>query len=346
MIIFLIALLLIMLWKIKFSSFHETYISSSQTTAIKGIFAALIVLSHLRGYVSFSPSFTDAFYVTVLKQIGQLMVTLFFFYSGYGLMESYRKKPNYAVGFFKNRILKVMLHFDIALIFFAILNIFTKTQYSVFNYVCSIVGWTSIGNSNWFIFVTLVFYVITLVAMKISKKLHLNEGLFISMITVLCIAFYMVLFKVKLKEPHWYNTIFCFPAGFIYSMLKGKIECFVKKGINWYILIAVSTAVFLLCNSFKSQNWAIYTFGTAVFCFVVVLLTMKIKVDNPVLHFLGVHSFSIYIMQRLPMIILKRANIISSNVVFALVSICLVIPIAVGFTKLLNAFDKVVYKKR
>jgi peptidoglycan/LPS O-acetylase OafA/YrhL len=141
-----------------------------QTGSVKGIFAIIIVFSHFRGYVELSNGFIDTSFEWVIGLFGQLMVTLFFFYSGYGILKSYKLKEDYAKSFFKKRILKTLLHFDLVVMLYVILSFIIKAEYSWVDYVFAWAGWTAVGNSNWFIFVMLSLYVITLIAFFIPKK--------------------------------------------------------------------------------------------------------------------------------------------------------------------------------
>ena len=95
MAILLILLVLICLYGIKPAKYHVDYMSRSQTGSIKGIFAVLIFLSHVRGYISIGDSFLDKAYALFLGYFGQLIVTLFFFYSGYGILQAYKTKDTY-----------------------------------------------------------------------------------------------------------------------------------------------------------------------------------------------------------------------------------------------------------
>lgn len=82
MLIFFAILILITLYKIRFSNFHEDYMEKNQTDSIKGVFAIIILFSHFRGYVHLSNGFLDTSFLWIINLFGQLMVSLFFFYSG------------------------------------------------------------------------------------------------------------------------------------------------------------------------------------------------------------------------------------------------------------------------
>ena len=92
MIIFIVILVCICIWNIKFSRFWEDYLSLDTTTSIKGIFAVIILYSHLSGFIQLSDGWYDQSFKLLLNYMGQLMVVMYFFYSGYGIMESLKVK--------------------------------------------------------------------------------------------------------------------------------------------------------------------------------------------------------------------------------------------------------------
>ena len=109
------------------------------------------------------------------------------------------------------------------------------------------------------------------------------------------------------KKSTWWNTVFCFPLGMWYGYYKDRIEVILKKrGVYW----VVSAAMILVFGIFWAYRYrcagTVYIILSALFALVVVLVTMKVKVGNPILRFLGKHLFSIYILQRIPFMILQR----------------------------------------
>ena len=78
----------------------------------------------------------------------------------------------------------------------------------------------------------------------------------------------------------------------------------------------------------------------------VVLVTMKIRVYNPVLEWFGKHVFSIYILQRIPMIILDRFGFIDGHKYMCLMAVfALTIPFALAFEKVTDAALKKLERK-
>ena len=350
MLILLIVFGLFCLYRIKFSSFHPDYMGTAQTGSIKGIFAMIILFSHLRSYLTVTAP-ADLLYCTVLDLIGQLMVTLFFFYSGYGILESFRHKPDYMGSFFKNRILKTLLHFDMAVLLFLILSLLLGQTYPPKTYLLCWVGWTSLGNSNWFIFDMLALYLVTWPALLLSGRTR-RKPLWACLLTT---AFSLILWVV-LRELRsggwgtiWYNTILCYPLGMWYSLVRERLDDLWqrRKGLSWLSLFLVIIC-FVGCALLyrRTGRVTVYSLYACVFSLLIVLITTKVKVDNPILRWLGEISFSIYILQRLPMILMEHFGLARYNLLFAVLSIALTLPLAWGFNKLYALVDRRLFSPR
>ena len=65
-------------------------LSKERTTMINGIFVVIVLFSHFNSYAT-SDIAVDKIYYLFFK-IGQLTVTPFLFYSGYGIYESIKNK--------------------------------------------------------------------------------------------------------------------------------------------------------------------------------------------------------------------------------------------------------------
>lgn len=96
---------------------------------------------------------------------------------------------------------------------------------------------------------------------------------------------------------------------------------------------------------------AIKTFGiddfglsACVFAILVVGLTIKMKINNPILQWLGTYSFAIYIMQRFPMNILRELNQTDNIWFFTLITIPTVLFIAFIYQRIISLIDtKILY---
>lgn len=350
MIVYFVLFAVLCLYQIKFSHFHSDYLGTSQTGSVKGIFAMIILFSHLRSYLVISTA-ADTLYCTILDLIGQLMVTLFFLYSGYGILESFRKKENYTKGFFRTRILKTLVHFDIAVLMFLILSLIIGQSYTTKDYILCWIGWTALGNSNWFVFDMLVLYAITLPALMLARRFRKKLLVSCVLTTILSLALWFVL---RILRPGgwgtvWYNTILCYPLGMWLSLLKPWLDkhFLSKKRLSWLALAAVALG-FVCCAVLyrMSGRTIIYSAYACAFSLLVVLMTSKVKIDNPILRWLGDISFAIYIFQRLPMILMQHLGISSHNFLFATLSILITLPLAWGFHKLYAVIDRKLFRKK
>ena len=112
------------------------------------------------------------------------------------------------------------------------------------------------------------------------------------------------------KETYWYNTVFCFVLGTVFSTYKEEIERWLSgKDI---VLIIYMTIAFLLLNKLKGNIYWYYIY-TVLFTSIIILLTRKISINNIVLSWIGKNLFPLYIFQRLPMILLKDNSFMKEN---------------------------------
>ncbi len=339
MVIFLFLLILLSVYQIRFNSFNTDYLDVCQTTAIKGIFAVIIFLSHERNYLLLNNGIGDTLFRIIIETIGQTMVVMFLFYSGYGVMESYKHKPDYEKHFFKNRILKTLIHFDLAVFLYMFLNMILGKKYPLIVNLFSLLGWASIGNSNWFICVILMLYLLTLAAFFLDTERKSKKVAF--MILLFSIILWIILDKSS-KPAYWYNTLMSYSAGAIFSVYKSRIDKFMKNNLNYCIVFGGLSALVLLCGIIRGGTITFSIFSLII-SLLIVFVTMKAKIDNVYLNLLGKYSFSIYILHRIPMIILSEVGI-NNSYVFTVLSFLFSCILAYGFSRVLRRIDRILMK--
>ena len=305
MLILYLALLLLVVSSLRYNvnGYNEDYLAFGTTNAVKGIFILLVFISHVVPYI------VDAGYVydgimgdlfwRLHSRVGQWIVAMFLFYSGYGIMESIKKKgEDYVALIPRKRILTVLLNFDIAVLVYVILAWLLANEMSIGKILLSFVGWESVGNSNWYIFVIILAYLITYVSFVCSKNKR------ISTYTVCSLLFLAMLVLSVFKGNWWYDTILCFGAGLLYYQHKVVAESFARKH---YVLSL--TIVLIACVLFYNVPYWIrglrYNMFCIAFCLLNVLLTMKFRINSNLLIWFGKNLFPLYIYQRLPMILLS-----------------------------------------
>lgn len=287
--------------KIHFKDFNKEYLSKNDTSCIKGIFILVVFFSHFVAYDNIPLPYNN--YMLGFRDfLGQLMVSLFMFYSGYGVLESIKNKKNYVQHMPKKRIIKTLFHFDIAVLSFLVVDLFINKTYGLKTILLSFVGWDTIGNSNWYIFSIICLYLITYISFTIFDK---NKK--ISIISTCILTYIFMLFLEYYKEPYWYCTLFCYLLGMIYSYYKNDIYEMISGSNKKYFLYMFSV-IFAFCVFRKIDNIYYYNYYSIFFCLIVVGITMKVHLNSKVLKWFGDNLFWIYILQRIPMIILYNNN--------------------------------------
>ena len=322
MIVYFVLFVLLCLYKIKIkpdaTGFQSDYMSVEKTTAIKGIFIIVVFFSHFKNYIDIDNAWiADVKFYDFLALISQRMVTPFLFFSGYGVMESISKKGiKYIHSIPKKRILHVLVEFDIAILAFTIVDIILKIPFSngkmfdIKQVALSLVGWSSVGNSNWYIFSILVAYIITYIAFKLfnGKKILSALG-----VTILLSAFIVTFRLFNIKEAYWYNTVICYAGGMWFSILRPAVEKLLMKNIVWVPVFIVSLAMCLYSFKLAHVNFVLYEISMCLFIWTIVVFTMKISICNKPLIWFGRNLFPLYIFQRLPMMIFKHLGLADFN---------------------------------
>jgi membrane-bound acyltransferase YfiQ involved in biofilm formation len=334
--IVLLAVLAVGIWGIGLRK-DNAYLSKEQTGAINGFFVLLVFLRHTVDYITLGP--WDGIFGAINAHLDQLIVVPFLFYSGYGIMCSIRRKgQNYVSALPRDRLFKVWYHFAVAVALYLVLALCIGKKYGAIRIALSFTGWDSIGNSNWYIFATICMYLFTWLSFTVFRKDHR-----LASAALMALSVGYILIMRQLKGIWWYDTALVYPAGVVYGLYREKIETLLQKKVFLpWLALAICGAAFLLC--FKLQNGLVWREGMAVaFALTVLCATMVFKIGNPILVFLGKFTFEIYILQRIPMILLK--DLFQNQYVYLAVSFCLTLLLAIAFRKLLDLTDALIYKK-
>lgn len=321
------------------SEYNLDYIGKEQCKNINGIFVIMVFLSHYYQYIVPSSEWQDTFYIVLREHLNQAVVMTFLFFSGYGMMESVRRKGySYVISLLK-KFIRLLIKFDIAVVIFLILGIALGIHYDKKQILLSLICWDSIGNSNWYIFVSLSVYLLIFVAFSVTKQIHNNTlwhytGIFI--FTLLTMGLVVFLMKTG-RDGYWYNTAILVPLGFLFSMVKDKVDKLLEKGVCFYPILSIIVLAVYIFSYFKRFDYGIegYTIWAISFIGVVILISMKLTIRSRLLEWTGSHIFSIYILQRLPMIVLYNFGCIESHKYISLiVSIVVTASIAPVFDKI------------
>ncbi|MGX8679863.1 MAG: hypothetical protein ACSW8B_00565, partial [bacterium] len=144
-------------------------------------------------------------------------------------------------------------------------------------------------------------------------------------------------------EPRFYNTILTYPMGLTYSLCHERIEkeiCRYPKRFYGILaaLIALFTGYSLLIRKIVFTYEYLYIPVPLLFIVIVIMITMIYDIDNKVLRFFGSHLFEMFILMRIPMILLRHQGI-TNPYVFTLTSFVISVILAYFYKLLLNKID-------
>ncbi len=336
MFVFVLIIAVISLFGIKRRKDSETILSQEDTLMINGIFILLVFLSHCSQYLTLSDTFLNDCYEKFRNIHGQWIVTTFLAFSGYGVMRQLcLRGESYIKNFPQKRIAKVFWNFDLAVVLYLIVSFVIEQPYDIKTIILSFIGWTSVGNSNWYVFAILLMYIITYVIIRIFREDYFKVAFGV---TIGCIIYILIMSIVG--QPSWfYSTALCYPLGVWIALYREKIiQTLSNRRILSFIILAV---VFLVTYKLR-HNAYVMNINSVVFVLLIVWLMVKFQIGNAFLRFLGRHIFSLFILQRLPMIIIEHYNFFGTEnyVAFILVSFVITIALALMFDKVIDLIAK------
>lgn len=347
MIFFVLILLLIVFRSIKIEApgqFNRDYLAKDSTEYVKGIFVILVFLGHAVTYVQTGGA-ADELYLAMKGHLNQMVVVMFFFYSGFGMMKSIlRKKFDYVRKIPAKRFLIVWINFMAAVLLYVLVGFMLGKTFPLSTILCSLIGWSSVGNSNWYMFVVFVVYILLFVSFYVLRWFDKPVNIYLCTIlfTILTVAF--VWWEMWMGLPAWwYNTVFLVPIGCWYALLQKPIETILMRNDYLYALMcAILAAVYAVSFLHRwSGGIVCYTVWAVAFTLTVVCLTAKISFHGQVLAWFGEHVFSVYILQRIPMIILSEVGLAPGHkYMFMVLCMAVTILLATVFDYFMSRVDK------
>lgn len=321
------------------------YLSKEVTDTVKGFFLYFVFVRH---FIQYNPPFSESVFnnigYIINKISGQLIVTMFLFYSGYGVMEAAKSKgKKYTDTFLKKRVLKTWFNFDIAVCFYILITaILGAENITLKKTIMSLIGLESFGNSNWYIFCILVMYLISFAALKISGAN--NKGV---LLTFFGTTAYIIILYILGFDSYWFNSAYCYLLGCFWSINKEKIEDFLMIYDKKIMLIDFVLFMLTYLLSYKKVmfNEFFYCIACVLFCLMFVFVTRYIHFENRILMYGGMLLFPLFIYQRIPMILFKKINWIFGRPYFYFI-ICMIFTIMLALIyQFLHSKNKKYIKK-
>ena len=315
-----IILLVITLIKVKFApkgSVHEDFLSLEQSKIMQGITAVCIIFHHLSQYITEYGNVWKG-PITIFSNMGIFFTTIFFFCSGYGLITSYKTKPDYLKTFFKKRIPTVLIPFMLSnIIYLVFVGLYFKNVESMLEGIASFFGLILINTNTWFLVEILILYVAFYFVFKNIKKTGKAMAVMgIFVVALITISLFLGHGGYWFMGEWWYNTTIFFWVGMLVAQYYDKMLAFVKKHYKW--LLPVTIVLFLAAfagEEIVRMTWGYYQeweghpgYGAKAFTLLaqtvacifwlsmILLISLKVKFKNKLLVLLGKISLEMYII--------------------------------------------------
>ena len=290
-----------------FDDFFSDYMNLSNTSSIKGIFVWLIIFHHKSDYRNYN----NCIYKKITGNLGTKLVSMFLYYSGFGIYESLKSKGSNYPNSLLIKAFILFLKFQIIILMFLLTNIFVlQKKILLKEYLLSTIFRASLGNSNWFAFTIIILYCYSFLSFRfIKNKIYLGI-IIISFICILHIKFIYKYYYPNLNMA--VDNILCFIIGFYFSFMKRNLDKIIMKNDICYFF-SISIIIFIYYKTILIRNLIYDSISNALFAIIIVFISMKVKFNNDFLLFLNSHSYSIYLLQRIVMIITYKKKIFNNS---------------------------------
>ena len=292
---------------------EEKYLSKEYTSCVRGICAIIVVVHHLYQYTGL---FAGTYIGVLLGMSGALAVSIFFFYSGYGLMLSSAKK-NYVQNFFRSRLLPLYGFYVILVILYSFWTLWIDHSISLKQLLQSFFFGNTIVTNGWYLQATFVLYLIYLFSFSTFRTTKTR----ILAIAIAIIAYYICCCHMRLGV-WWYQTSPCVVLGMVYCNRKPQIDVLLSK-YTWAIVVVSSmmfSILYIIISIFLKEPMlnAVYFmfFVCAVISFSYILCDTSI-INNTFFVLCGKYSLEIYVSHGFFLRLIKL-NIFSNTTIYIL----------------------------
>ena len=231
------------------------YTSLEQTKALQGIAALGIALHHM-AQKTCAPWLSPRHIVHGLDPfipIGYLLVGVFLFCSGMGLYKSLRSKPDYLKGFFRRRILPVVIAYYLSEFLYTGVRLLMGQKMDAVTILWYLSG-LHLANANaWYAVAIPFFYLAFWAAFRLCRR----DGPAIFLVFLFALGYTVLGALIDhqsdwwMQGEWWYNSILLFPLGLLFGRFEQRITAVLKKGYWFWLALALAAAVLL----FQQSEW-------------------------------------------------------------------------------------------
>ena len=279
-------------------AFRDDYLSLETGKSLRGLCTLAILLHHLALQ---QPS---GFLFVWFQHVGYLSVSVFFFLSGYGLMRSHMTREAYSTHFLRRRIPKILVPYILLTAVYWGFHACNGTVYTPGDLLNAAMSGRFIVSYSWYILCILAFYVVFWLLMRLCKQRYAL------ILTGTCVwyALYAAFCVWMRFGSWWYKTAPVLIVGVFWAAYEKKILALLHRR---YVLFAPAVCILFLIlfalfvaneNAPDAQlrtSLPLTLLSCVFFVCSLWMLTLKCRIGNPVLRFLGDNALEIYLVQGL-----------------------------------------------
>ncbi len=286
---------ILMLWGGKFAGFgkdkfHDDSSSLDAFMSLRGFAAIGVILHHISQEEAFQQAngYTKPGELSIFVNAGFLFVAIFFFCSGFGLIKSLEKKPDYFNGFIKKRVVKTLVvPYYVSILIYGILRFATGERFAPLQWVTNLTGLTMMNPYAWYPIIAAILYIAFYIIFKNIKNRKvcyiLMALVIIALGMIFCVNGHFTWFAgpknwwTKANSPlqskwwaqqkvwwlsgeWWINSCPSFLIGMLFAQFETKIREWFKK-IYWgkLLLVLVITFLTLVLASYGQMRFGWWT---------------------------------------------------------------------------------------
>ena len=296
------------------------FLCLEQTKMIQAGACVGIVLHHMTQEITFYGSNYRG-PVTVFSFMGILFTSLFFFFSGFGLITSVYTREDYLRKFLYTRLPTVLVPFWMINALGVLLNTAVRgIHWDKAGIWQRVLGITLINSNGWFIIEIAVLYLIFYILFRLIR----NRDIALTLLCVATIALMLYSFNQGHDLPGakvhwfrgewWYNSTPVFIFGLLFARFREKITGFFRKHyVVMTVLFTVMMAVTFLSSIYfvlrggyyREDSLALYssivtlisqTIACLTFTVFVLLIHMKVSIGNRALKYMSTLSRELFLI--------------------------------------------------
>lgn len=316
---------------------NDYFLSIDQGNALKGVAALLLVIVHIRERLEIVPVAYKA-----LAAGGYLLVSIFFFYSGYGISKQTGEKEKYVLERLPKRIIYLIKLIIISEIVYYFVDVFIfERQFNALDMIKCIFGITMLNGALW----TIVAMLIIQIAYYIGYRLGGVKNSVV--LAIIGCGVYILITAIRGRGAWEMQSCCAFILGSFVAVHEEYFCSKIKKTQTLILTFIVFTISFILPYVSEKLLYNDYTIirvlaGTVASCSFIVLLLIiisKVRIQNKLIIMCGSIFTEIYLWHGIVLDLIKRGSPSSfaeghNYILISIVCVVIVLAISVAIKEI------------